>query len=172
MTLGLARGVVRLAEYDARWADEFREERARLSVGLGDAGYEIEHIGSTAVRGMRAKPIIDIALGYAPGMNLEDLRAVLDRLRYEYRGDSGDEGGRVFVRGAQSCRTHHLHAVPLHGAQWSAYLRLRDLLRSDARARALYAAAKDQLAVEFADDRKSYTAGKTTIVQRLLGGSY
>lgn len=172
MTLGLARGVVLLAEHDATWADEFRGESARLRAALGGMRCEIEHIGGTAVRGLRAKPILDIALGYTPPTELQGLRAVLERLRYEYRGDFGDEGGHVFVRGVADRRTHHLHAVRLRGSQWSAYLKLRNLLRSDAAARELYTTAKNQLALEFANDRKAYTRGKTAIVQRLLGGSY
>jgi GrpB-like predicted nucleotidyltransferase (UPF0157 family) len=172
MTLGLMRGVVRLAEHDSTWADEFRHERCRLSAALSDTCCEIEHIGSTAVRGMRAKPILDIALGYAVSTKLEELAGALERLRYEYRGDSGDKGGHVFVRGTGDRRTHHLHAVLLYGAQWSAYLTLRDLLRSDARARAFYSSAKDGLALQFENDRRSYTDGKTAIIQRLLGGSY
>lgn len=119
MALGLTRGVVRLAEYDATWADEFRDEQDRLSVALADTRCEIEHIGSTAVRGMRAKPILDIVL-----------------------------------------------------AMVGLALKLRDLLRSDSRARERYASAEDLLALQFANDRNAYTAGKTAIVQRLLDGSY
>jgi GrpB-like predicted nucleotidyltransferase (UPF0157 family) len=172
MRLGLSRGLVRLAEHDAEWADEFREEQGRLSAVLAEMRCQLEHIGSTAVPGMRAKPILDIALGYAMSTKAEELKISLERLRYEYRGDSGDQGGQLFVRGTPDCRTHHLHAVPLHGAQWLAYIELRDLLRSDARARAFYASTKDQLALQFANDRKAYTDGKTAIVQRLLEGSY
>ena len=65
-------------------------------------------------------------------------------------------------------RTHHVRVVVLAGAQWRAYLALRDLLRKDSVAREMYAAAKQELALRFGDDRKSYTKGKEAFVDRLL----
>jgi GrpB-like predicted nucleotidyltransferase (UPF0157 family) len=172
MTLGLMRGVVRLVEHDAAWADEFRKERDRLAAALVELRCAIEHIGSTAVADLPAKPILDIALGYGASVQLPDLKCVLERLGYEYRGDSGDEGGYVFARGAGDSRTHHLHAVLLDGAQWRTYLKFRDLLRTDPKARALYSATKGMLASQFERDRPAYTTGKSGIVRQLLAGSY
>ena len=77
----------------------------------------------------------------------------------------------MFVRAKDDIRTHHLHVVALGGHQWRRYLQLRDLLQRDERARETYAAAKQDLARRFADDRRSYTSAKNQIVSRLLGGT-
>jgi GrpB protein len=98
----------------------------------------------------------------------------LEDLGYVYRGDFGDSGERLFVRGIGALRTHHLHVVAPQGDQWTAYLALRDLLRADANSRDLYASVKRTLARRFKDDRKSYTDSKSATVQQLLlkaGGS-
>jgi GrpB-like predicted nucleotidyltransferase (UPF0157 family) len=168
VTLGLIRGLVALADHDDTWREAFLAERDRIGAALEGFGCEIEHVGSTAVPGIPAKPILDIALGCPPKTDPLSLKARLEDLGYIYRGDAGDSGGHVFVRGTEAVRTHHLHVVALQGEQWAAYLALRDLLRSDAKSRELYAAAKRTLARRFKDDRKSYTDGKAGTVQQLL----
>ena len=102
---------------------------------------------------------------------MRDCIAHLERAGYTYRGDAGEAGGLVFVRAKDDIRTHHLHVVALGGHQWPRYLQLRDLLQRDERARETYAAAKQDLARRFADDRRSYTSAKSEIVDRLLGGT-
>lgn len=168
MTLGLTRGLVALTDHDDAWRDEFLAERKRIGTALEGFGCEIEHVGSTAVPGIPAKPILDIALGCPPKTDPLSLKPRLEELGYLYCGDYGDAGGHLFVRGTEAVRTHHLHVVALQDDQWTAYLALRDLLRSDAKSRQLYAAAKQTLARRFKDDRKSYTDGKAATVQQLL----
>ena len=160
VTLGLAPGLVSLTDHDDAWYAAFLDERERIGAALEGLGCEIEHVGSTAVRGIPAKPILDIALGCPLERDPLSLRAPLENIGYLYRGDFGESGGHLFVRGTELLRTHHLHVVTLQGEQWAAYLALRDLLRADAPSRELYAAAKRALARRFKDDRKSYTDGK------------
>lgn len=89
--LGLQHGVNRLVDYDPEWPAAFEEERARIEAVLGDVVLAIEHYGSTAVAGLRAKPILDILLGVAP---LEDwIKCVADRVP-AHEGESGPFGSR------------------------------------------------------------------------------
>jgi GrpB-like predicted nucleotidyltransferase (UPF0157 family) len=169
--LGLKYGTVLLVEHDSRWAQAFLAERESLVAALGDLSGEVEHIGSTAVPGLPAKPILDIAVGIPESSDWAECIARLQQLGYEYHGDAGRDGGHVFVRARGDVRTHHVHVVLLEDSQWRAYLALRDLLRNDSVVRGMYAAAKKELALRFADDRKAYTKGKGQVVDRLLRGA-
>ena len=166
--LGLKYGTVRLVEHDNGWSDAFLRERAVLVQALDGVGCAIEHIGSTAVSGLPAKPILDIAMGFPDSADPKECFRRLEMCGYEYRGDAGGDGGHVFVRAQGDFRTHHVHGVLLGGVQWRAYLALRDLLRVDENARSLYSRSKRELAQQFSHDRKSYLKGKDEIVTRLL----
>ncbi len=167
--LGLRYGTVQLVPYRLEWARAFADERARLSEALSKLPCQIEHVGSTAVPGLHAKPILDIAVGLPPGSAPKEAVSAIRALSYEYRGDAGAEGGHILVRGPEPfLRTHHVHVVDLGGSQWESYIVLRDFLRQDQRARGAYSAQKAALAQRYPNDRRAYSAAKDDIVQRLL----
>lgn len=169
--LGLRRGVVLLASHDPRWAAAFESERVRLHEALTQIACSIEHIGSTSVAGLIAKPIVDIAIAVERANPLS-VREPLEGIGYEYRGDGGDDGGWLFVReSGPSVRTHHVHVVGGGDPQYARWLALRDLMRGDAAARDRYAAAKRELAERHPDDRPAYTEGKTGIIRALLSAA-
>jgi GrpB-like predicted nucleotidyltransferase (UPF0157 family) len=168
--LGLETGTVRIVAHDVRWQSEFAIERALLLDRLDGLGCEVEHVGSTAVPGLPAKPILDIAIDLPSATNEDDCLSRLAALDYEYRGDAGLQGGHLFIRTTGNVRTHHIHVVPLQGRQWRNYLRFRDLLQADQKTREDYATEKRALALEFSDDRESYTRAKDRIVRILLDG--
>lgn len=168
--LGLTRGTVRLASHSERWLGLFERERDVICRAIGELIGGIEHIGSTAVPGLRAKPIIDIAVGVADLADVATIHAQLEVAGYIYRGDGGDNGGHLFVReAAPQFRTHHVHVVMHGGRQWVNYLLVRNHLRGSATARTEYAALKEQLAGRFPGNRGDYTAGKAEFIERLLG---
>jgi GrpB-like predicted nucleotidyltransferase (UPF0157 family) len=163
--LGLRVGDVELADSDPGWALVFE----RLAAGLERAlpGTEVEHVGSTAVAGLRAKPIVDVAVGVPPPLHEERLTARLTPLGLECRGDS--DGGILFVlEDRPEHRVAHVHVVVHGGAEWAAYLAFRDRLRRDPAARTAYEQLKQALARRFPHDRRSYTAGKEAFIERLL----
>lgn len=167
--LGLKYGTVELTPYTEEWERAFLEERARLGEALSDMPCEIEHVGSTAVPGLCAKPILDIAIGVPTGASLEPVFPALERLGYEYRGDAGSAGGHVFVRGySPLVRTYHLHLVSRDDPQWERYLLLRDFLRQNPEACKAYLDEKRALANRYPANRMAYTDGKDEIVRRLL----
>jgi GrpB-like predicted nucleotidyltransferase (UPF0157 family) len=167
--LGLRYGTVQVVPYHPEWVQAFREERGRIYDALHGLALQIEHVGSTAVPGLSAKPILDIAVGLSAAISVDTIVTALAGLGYEYRGDAGDEGGHIFVReSAPLIRTHHVHVVELDGPQWKAYLELRDFLRCSREARDAYIAEKCALADRHAGDRKAYTAAKDAILCHLL----
>ena len=167
--IGLQRGTVQVNMYQADWHDLFEQERRVLHQNLGPLVLDIQHVGSTAVPGLDAKPIIDIAVAIASVAVIPQCRAPLCDLGYLDRGDMGRDGGYLFVKeSAPDVRTHHLHLVAIDDLQWGNYLRFRNVLRADATLRITYAILKKALQEKFSHDRKAYTAAKHTFIRDIL----
>lgn len=127
----------------------------------------VHHVGSTAVPGLEAKPIIDILAGIR---NLEEARACFEplaRLDYMYAPYLPAEM-HWFCKPHPSRRTHHLHLVPAGSSRYADELAFRDRLREDPQIAAEYLALKRDLADRFAHDRESYTGAKSNFVRRVL----
>lgn len=164
--LGLESRTVRVVPYDARWPALFRAEATRLARAISAAGIPaliLEPVGSTAVPGLAAKPILDLAAGRRSEISADDYVPVLEAAGYVYRGNSGLPGREFFRRGDP--RSHHLHLVECGGWHWRRYLGFRDALRADAVLRDAYAALKHNLAAQYPHDREAYIAGKTHFVE-------
>jgi GrpB-like predicted nucleotidyltransferase (UPF0157 family) len=167
--LGVPYGVVRLAPADPAWAGVAARLIADVRDALGDDALGVEHIGSTAVPGLLAKPIVDIAILLAPSAPLERVITDLESLGYQYRGDAGGDGGLVFVLDVRPWyRVAHLHAIADGDPQWERYLTVVDHLRRHAELRAAYESVKRDLATSHPGDRRAYTAGKNEVVARIL----
>ena len=167
--LGLQYGEVRLVRAKDEWAPIADELVAAIRSELADVASAVAHIGSTAVPGLLAKPVIDIAIAVRPGVGVDDVSGPMARLGWLYRGDAGQDGGWVFVlEDAPWHRVAHAHGVESGGEQWRRYLQLRELLRSSPEARRTYEATKLRLADQHPEGHREYTAGKTGTVQQLL----
>jgi len=169
--LGLRRGTTVVREYDPRWAEEFGREELLLRRALEELASGIEHVGSTAVPGLAAKPVLDLAVALVDPSTFAEVRRRLATCGYDYRGDLGSEGGHVFAKGPDSGRTHYLHLHDAGSDQWRRYLAFRDKLRTDQRTRDDYAALKRDLAERFPSDRRSYLAGKAAFIRETLARS-
>jgi GrpB-like predicted nucleotidyltransferase (UPF0157 family) len=168
--LGLARSKTIVKAHDPHWAAAFETEAASLRSALGETCVSVEHIGSTAVPGLAAKPIVDIAAGCADPSRIAEVHSLLESTGYVFHGDQGDEGGLLFIKGPQSSRTHYLHVVPIDSGQWKSYLRFRDALRASPKLREEYATLKRRLAERYPNDRLSYLEGKAGFIEGVLGG--
>ena len=164
--LGLKHGVNRLVDYDPKWPLAFETERARIHAALGDVARGIEHYGSTAVAGLRAKPIIDILVGVPPRASRDPYIAAIRGLGYEHRGALGIPGRNYFRRG--SPRTHHIHLVNWSSALWRDHLLFRDWLRTNDAIAAEYAALKRELSAMYAENRERYTESKGPFIKAAL----
>jgi GrpB-like predicted nucleotidyltransferase (UPF0157 family) len=156
-----------IADYDPRWPATFAGLRDRLAAALGPLALRIEHVGSTAVPGLAAKPIIDLDVVIA---TLADLPAVIGRLRllgYDHQGDLGVPGREAFTA-PPGDPPHHLYACPTDSPALARHLALRDRLRADPEAAAAYADLKRALAARFGRDRVGYTEAKTPFIEALL----
>ncbi len=164
-------GAVRVVEYRTEWVADFEAERDRLAEVFSGSGAAIEHIGSTAVPGLAAKPIIDVLVGVE---RLEDAEVRIEPLRalgYEYVPEYEREipDRRYFRRPSRRPRTHHLHCVEHGGRLWRRHLAFRDRLRASPEKAAEYGALKRSLASAHPDDRTAYLEGKDPFIRRILG---
>jgi GrpB-like predicted nucleotidyltransferase (UPF0157 family) len=159
---------IQLVPYDPSWPARFATERAALDEEIGSwATGGIHHVGSTAVPGLEAKPIVDILVGVG---SLEASRACFDplaKLDYLYAPYRTDEM-HWFCKPHPSHRTHHLHLVPTDSSRFRDELTFRDQLRSSRRVAEEYAVLKRDLAGRFADDREAYTDGKADFIGGVL----
>lgn len=159
---------IELVDYNPAWPEQFARERDALEPVLRPwLSGDIVHIGSTAVPGMPAKPVIDLM---APVHNLDGSRAAIDAvaaLNYVYFPYQHDVM-HWFCKPSPWVRTHHLHLVPLDSPMWRQRLAFRDVLRTDPLVFAEYAVLKRDLAERFRHDREAYTDGKSPFVARIL----
>lgn len=167
--LGLKRSEVDLANPSDDWSTEFAQERLSLSTALGDLALGIEHVGSTAVYALPAKPIIDIAVAVDSEAAIPQVALKLEETGYIYRGDAAFQGGHLFVKESlPDVRTHHVHVVRVSDPQWHSWLRFRDFLKTDRVLRQEYVQLKLDLKNRYPHDRRSYTLGKTQFIESAL----
>ena len=159
---------VQLAAYDSNWPALFEAERLLLESALEPwlVG-SIEHIGSTAVPGLIAKPVIDIMAGIRDleaALPARDAASALGYMYFPYR----QREMHWFCKPSPAYRTHHLHLVPVDSSLWRERLAFRDYLRSSPETAMAYAELKRDLAVRYEFDREAYTGGKSDFVKVVL----
>jgi GrpB-like predicted nucleotidyltransferase (UPF0157 family) len=157
-----------IALYDPAWPAMFAAERAVIAPVLAPwAAGPIEHIGSTSVPDLPAKPIIDIMAGVSDLASSRPAIEALSALSYCYFDYKGDVM-HWFCKPSDQVRTHHLHLVPFESPLWRERLAFRDLLRADPSTRTAYRDLKQRLASEHRDDREAYTDAKTDFILAVL----
>jgi GrpB-like predicted nucleotidyltransferase (UPF0157 family) len=157
---------IRIVPHDPQWSVHFAAEKARLLDLLPSHFAAIEHIGSTAVPGLAAKPIIDIIAGVgsmgAADALLEPLCANGYETSAEFNATLPDR--RWLMRHAFGKRTHHLHLVVFGSELWIRWLQFRDLLRADVATAKRYEDLKEEHAEKHRDDREAYTRAKKAFI--------
>ena len=165
--IGLERGTVALVAYRPEWKRYYEEEIRRLESIAGDRLLEYEHVGSTAIEGMAAKPIVDLLAVVDDLKDATELIPTLEAHGYEHRPDEIPD--RIFLaRGPRTKRTHYLSLVERESASFRETVAFRDYLREHPEAAAEYERLKRELAARHPDDRSAYTEGKREFVERVL----
>jgi GrpB-like predicted nucleotidyltransferase (UPF0157 family) len=159
---------VRIEAYDPEWPTKFEQERAALEKVLGPAiTGGINHVGSTSVPGLDAKPVLDILVGVK---DLETARSYIEPLAgldYLYAPYRSDEMA-WFCKPHKARRTHHLHLVPTGSPRFHAELAFRDYLRAHPDVAGEYLVLKRKLAAEFEHDRETYTQAKADFILSVI----
>jgi GrpB-like predicted nucleotidyltransferase (UPF0157 family) len=169
--LGLEKGIVRLVPYQPTWRAFFEVEALRLRSCLGKQLLKIEHIGSTAIEGMHAKPIIDI-IAAIRSLNLAtSFIPLVESIGYIHKNEDDIPTRLFFVKKKAGLNTHHLSLCETTSEYWKSLLLFRDYLRGNPHAAEEYRQLKYELARRFPTDRGSYLAGKHNFIIRILAAA-
>lgn len=156
---------ITLVEPSTEYKQRFQEERLRIAIAMKRLPAAIEHVGSTAIAGIKAKPIIDILIGMRE-LPLEAAIEPLISVGYEHVEGAGGPERLYFRKGTP--RAFHVHVVLHDGAAWRRHVIFRDWLNLHPDLAREYEALKVDLAARFEDDRDAYAAGKDPFVERVL----
>jgi GrpB-like predicted nucleotidyltransferase (UPF0157 family) len=158
---------ITVVDYDPIWPIRFAALRSTILSAVGEVALAVEHVGSTSVPGLAAKPIIDMDVVVA---STADISVAIERLAvigYEHRGNLGVEGREAFSSPAESPQ-HYLYVCVRGGTALQNHLALRDYLRINPDAALKYGLLKKQLAVRFPKDIDRYVDGKTDFILKVL----
>lgn len=158
---------IAIDDYNLRWPERFESIRDRIAPALGTIAAAIEHIGSTAVPGLAAKPIIDLDVLLRSDADLPAAMSKLAALGYEHQGDLGIPGRHAFKAPSHDVQ-HHLYVCLPSTEEFSRHIAFRDHLRAHPKDANVYSSLKRSLAQRFPHDRDAYTNAKTQFVHEIL----
>lgn len=163
--------LVRIVEYDPRWPELYEQEKRLILGVIGQTVVDIEHVGSTAVRGLRAKPIVDIMIAVIHLRDAAKCVEPLEKIGYEYVAEHEKliPERRYFHKGKPPKEQHyHLHMVELTSYFWRKHLLFRNYLRTHPEVAQEYADLKRKLAAQYGSDREGYTTAKTHFIESVV----
>ena len=170
--LGVGNKCVTLAVPNARWQEAYALEAAAIRKALGDIALDIQHIGSTSIPSIKAKPIIDIAVAVR---RFDDGLACIrpmEEIGYCYVGTDLVPDDHIFGRDIEGeTRTHLVHIVEYNSINWNRWLLFRDRLRAHPDLALAYEMLKIDLAGKYADNRAAYTASKKDFIEKVLANN-
>jgi GrpB-like predicted nucleotidyltransferase (UPF0157 family) len=155
-----------VTEYNPEWEKQFEVAAAQIQEILGGECLAVHHIGSTAIAGMAAKPIIDLMPVVRDIEKIDAFNEIMEKLGYEAKGENGLSGRRYFQKGGDA-RTHHVHIYQLENTEIIRHLAFRDFLRENPRIAEEYGTLKMKLAAEHPYDIQKYIEGKERLAGRI-----
>jgi GrpB-like predicted nucleotidyltransferase (UPF0157 family) len=156
-----------VVDYDPSWPARFQFLHRRIARALGSMAVAIEHVGSTAVPNLAAKPIVDIVVLLATDAEISEAVDWLAKLGYVHQGNLGIPDREAFRAPVQDS-SHHLYVCPPESKAFREHLAFRDYLRAHPQEAEAYADLKRALALKFRDDRPGYNAGKSAFVAEIV----
>ncbi len=154
--------------YDAQWKLDFLQIKAELSDALGQLATGIEHVGSTSVQGLSAKPIIDIDVVIKDYTVFENVVSALREIGYHHEGDLGVVGREAFkYDGKEHLRKHHLYVCPEDSPELKRHIAFRDYLRTHPEAVREYSSIKEEGARRYPDDIERYIEFKSPFIEKI-----
>ena len=161
-----------IQKYQESWAMDFVKIKEVLVDNLPGNAIKIEHIGSTSIKNLAAKPIIDIDIAYNKSQSFREIKMGLEKIGYFHNGNQGIKGREVFKRGKQKEHhlildsiKHHLYVCPIDSEEFQRHLIFRDYLRGNEKDRQEYENLKYQIAKKTDHDRKEYARLKEVMAR-------
>ena len=154
--------------YDEQWNLDFLQIKAELSDALGQLAIGIEHVGSTSVQGLSAKPIIDIDVIIKDYTVLENVVSALREIGYQHEGNLGIVGREAFkYDGKEHLQKHHLYVCPEDSPELKRHIAFRDYLRTHPDAVREYSHIKEEAVKQFPDDIERYIGYKSPFIEKI-----
>ncbi len=166
--IGLPKKKVKLYSYNPKWQSLYKKEEKLLRSVIGKYVKDIQHIGSTSILEIKAKPIIDIVIGVESLKIGEKCIKTLEELGYEYKHDAGIRGRHFFEKGSKKNKTHYVHIEKINGRLWKNHILFRDYLINHKKDAKKYDRLKERLAKRYKDDRNTYTIKKESFIKKTL----
>jgi GrpB-like predicted nucleotidyltransferase (UPF0157 family) len=158
---------VEVVSHNPAWVVLFQTEADALAIVFGDQLVAIHHIGSTAIPGIGAKPILDILVEVWDIQKVDGLNHDMEKLGYQPRGEYGIPGRRYFVKKSGEVHTHHVHTFQSDNPQVERHLNFRDYLVIHLQDALAYSQLKEDLARQYPEDMDGYVAGKNDFIQNI-----
>ena len=154
--------------YDEQWKQDFLRIKAELTNALGQLTIGIEHVGSTSVRGLSAKPIIDIDVVMIDYTVWEDVASALGEIGYQHEGNLGIVGREAFrYDGKEHLKKHHLYVCPKDSPELERHIAFRDYLRTHPDAVREYSHIKEEAAKQYPNDIERYIEHKSPFIEKI-----
>ena len=166
--IGLKRGTVKLVRHNPKWRQSFQHEQKKLSEVFGRDALEIQHVGSTAIPGILAKPIIDIALIVPSLQKAKRYKKKLKEIGYEIKKNDTRKERLFFTKGPEEKRTHYLHVGEIGSGYAEDMILFRDYLYKHKGIAKQYSDLKESLAKKYQDKREIYTAKKEKLIKEIV----
>jgi len=159
--------LIEVVPHDPVWAADFQAEARKLTGVFSRDQAEIHHIGSTAIPGIMAKPVIDIMIVVAEIKTVRERIAAMGELGYEHHGEAGISGRQFFRKDTAGMRSHHVHIFETGHPNIATQLNFRDYLRAHPAAAQAYSQLKQELAARFCHSAPEYTDAKTDFIANI-----
>lgn len=162
--IGISKNAVTLCPFSQEWSLLFEEEKVNLYKTIGAYVVDIQHVGSTSIKDMQSKPIIDIVVGlkdFNDGFKLIDK---IEALGYHFKGSLGNSNRFFFWKGSEDSNTHNLHITEYNDENWNNQVLFRDFINSHEDYKNKYLKLKMELATTYKEDRSIYTKKKSEFI--------
>ncbi len=166
--IGLSKDEVKLCPYDSEWAQHYEKEKVILEKVLEGIALDIQHVGSTSIIGLSAKPIIDIAVAVKDEEVMKSTIDILAKAGYDVKDSIAEKGEVLARKGSPDCRTHYIHVEVIGTKKWVNHILFRDYLRKYPEYVQQYQDIKEKLSTQFANDRKVYTKSKNDFIEKVM----
>ena len=158
---------IEVVPYNILWQTLYEAEAQKITNALGSEVFGIHHIGSTAIPGIMAKPIIDIMVVVHNIMKISDYINTMIDLGYEPLGENGIPGRQFFIKNTEGIRSQHIHVYQVGHKEIQRHLHFRDYLRAHPEDALVYSKLKEELAKTYRNDPQGYTNGKDEFVEKI-----
>ena len=166
--MGLNKNVVELELNYEKWKELYLEVEKELKEILNEIIIDIQHVGSTAIPMLKAKPIVDVAVAVENLDSVLKYEKLLEERGYSLRNDGGIKGEYLIRKGPEENRTHYIHVVKLNSKRWLELINFRDILLNNPDIKEEYQKLKEELKKQFPEDRKNYTRGKSDYIKKVF----